>query len=384
MFFLYHKKNDSTLTMRIVCAIVFIVFSYTYLYYFQMDMLAVAQHIWSGGHTHYNRLIGAVLITIVLQLVQYGVYLVTKLHKRSHALTYIPSFLFLMVLTDISPDIGKDTGTSCWWWLLPLLLLIWGFAVWAAKQFEPYEPEMNHRGLFSRLYWMNIVQILVMFFIVALVCSGHDTFRYRMRVEDHLINNDYQGALSIGKLSQKTDSSLTMLRIYALSRQGQLGENLFDYPLTGGSMSLLPNGVSVKCMMYPTDSIYKYFGAKPKESLAPMTYLKLMEKRKIVSRQLYDYILCGYLLDRNIDAFAKNVGKYYKLDVKLPKYYREALVLYTHLRANPVIVFHDNIMDADFQDMQDIAKKTSDKLLRKEQVKETYSDTYWYYYMYNK
>ena len=109
-----------------------------------------------------------------------------------------------------------------------------------------------------------------------------------------------------------------------------------------------------------------------------------MEKRKIVSRQLYDYILCGYLLDRNIDAFAKNVGKYYKLDVKLPKYYREALVLYTHLRANPVIVFHDNIMDADFQDMQDIAKKTSDKLLRKEQVKETYSDTYWYYYMYNK
>ncbi len=384
MFFLYHKNNDSTSTIRRVCAIVFIVFSFTYLYYFQEDMLAVAQHIWSGGQTHYNRLIGAVLITIVLQIIQYGVFMLVNLCKRSHALTYIPSFLFLMVLTDINQDIDRNTGISNWWWISPIILILWGFAIWAAKQFEPYEPEMNNKGFFSRLFWINISQLVVMILIITSVCSENDAFRYRMRMENCIINNDYKDALSVGRLSQKTDSSLTMLRMYALSRQGKLGENLFDYPLVGDSKAMLPNGESVKSMMYPVDSIYKYFGAKPKENLQPMAYLKLMLNKGKVSQQLYDYILCGYLLDRNLDAFAKNVGKFYKIDGKLPKHYREALVLYTHLRANPVIIFHDNIMDADFQDMQDIAKKSSDKRLKKELVRDTYIDTYWYYYMYHK
>ena len=55
-----------TFPMRLLCAIVFCTFSFCYLYFYQADILAVEQHLLSGGKTHYDRTIGAVLITVAL------------------------------------------------------------------------------------------------------------------------------------------------------------------------------------------------------------------------------------------------------------------------------------------------------------------------------
>ena len=78
--------------MRVMCAVVFFVFTFCYLYFYQADVLAMAQHVLSGGKTRYNSLIGAVLITLVLYLLQLLVFAVTRLYKRAHALTYFPSY----------------------------------------------------------------------------------------------------------------------------------------------------------------------------------------------------------------------------------------------------------------------------------------------------
>ena len=51
------------MTIRVVSAIVFILFSWCWLYFFQNDLLAMAQHVLSHGLTHYNRFIGATGIT---------------------------------------------------------------------------------------------------------------------------------------------------------------------------------------------------------------------------------------------------------------------------------------------------------------------------------
>ena len=80
-------KNDSTVTIRVMCAVVFVAFSFLWLYYFQADTLSVAQHALSHGQTNYNRFVGAVVITLVLLLLQLGVYSITRLQKYSHAFT---------------------------------------------------------------------------------------------------------------------------------------------------------------------------------------------------------------------------------------------------------------------------------------------------------
>lgn len=102
-------------------------------------------------------------------------------------------------------------------------------------------------------------------------------------------------------------------------------------------------------------------------------------------RHTIDYMLTKFLLDKDIDGFAKRIRKCYQLDsAYVPKHFREALVLYTHMRGNPSVVYHDNVMDADFQDYQALAKSFADSVMRANALRDTYGNTYWYYYQYAK
>lgn len=117
--------------------------------------------------------------------------------------------------------------------------------------------------------------------------------------------------------------------------------------------------------------------------MRPLEYLLYLESHGLAMKSVTDYILCGYLLDKNLDAFVNTIKTKYNLtSPSLPKHYKEALILYTHLRANPVLVFHSEIMDADYADFQKLEEKYIDKAERYSYVKDTYGETYWFYYFY--
>ena len=113
------------MTIRVVCAIVFILFSWCWLFYFQNDLLMMAQHVLSNGITHYNRLVGATGITLVLYLLQHLIHKVTRLNKSFYALTYFPSMLALGMLTDIEPDTAGGVTHAFSWWLIIFYFLLW-------------------------------------------------------------------------------------------------------------------------------------------------------------------------------------------------------------------------------------------------------------------
>ena len=106
-----------------------------------------------------------------------------------------------------------------------------------------------------------------------------------------------------------------------------------------------------------------------------MAYSKL-------TKPAYDYLLCGYLLDRRIDVFAANVFRYYPNNNELPKHYREALILYMHQRTNPVVVYSNNLMETDYQDFQDLENKYKNRAERINALRSVYGNTYWFYYNY--
>ena len=89
-------------------------------------------------------------------------------------------------------------------------------------------------------------------------------------------------------------------------------------------------------------------------------------------------------MDKKLDAFAHNITKYYEVNdsVKLPKHYKEALILYTHLHSNPCIVYHDNVLDADFEDMQKLEARFEKRSAKNINVYDNYAGTYWWYYEY--
>ena len=252
----HSHKNSSTVGIRLMCATVFCLFSFLYLYFFQADVLAAAQYVLSKGMTRYNHLAGAVIITLVLQFLQVIVYAFTRLWKRSHALTYLPSMLALAAITDVNTDGSHVFSVASWWWVLLLLLVVWVGAVLFAKALQEVEPKVEAVGLFSRAMWINLLAMALMIIVVVAISNTNAVYHYRMRAETCLLRGDYQGGLKTGEESLETDTDLQMIRMYALTRTGELAERLFNYPVAGNSASMLPVEGASKFVMYPVDSLY--------------------------------------------------------------------------------------------------------------------------------
>ena len=339
------NKNSSTVVIRLMCAIVFLTFSFVWLYCFQADVLAAAQHVLSKGLTSYKPLVGALLITLVLQVLQLIVYALTRLRKRSHALTYLPSMLALAMITNINSNVESGYALGAWWVVL-LIIVVWVLLVLAARALQAVEPDAEPKGFFSRPMWINMLTMALLIIVVVAISNSNAVFHYRMRAESRLMSGDYEGALQMGDKSLESDADLQMIRMYALSRTGELGERLFAYPVSAHSEAMLPVEGKSKFVMYPTDSLYKFLGARPKGEMTTDRYLELMQRRdSLDDRHIADYQLCGLLLDKRIDDFVRLLRRYYTegdtlvID-RLPKHYREAMTLYTHLRSKPVVVYH--------------------------------------------
>lgn len=377
------NNNGSGALVKVLCAAAFILFTFFYLFYFQADLLAMMQHVLSGGQTHYSRIVGAILITLLLQLLQFGVRKLTDFSGVFHALTYFPSLVLLTLLTGVGCDFAITRSFGLWLWLAPVLLLLFAGVVWVLRSNGLTGSEHYFRNSLTHVLWVNAFLLVAQF---LMVCGGGNTdevFHYRLRVERLLMDGDYEEALSVGKKSLNTDESLTMLRAFALSRAGKLGEMLFEYPVVGGSEALLPNGDKAVCTLLPAENIFKNLSIRKKGNMGVMTYLLYLDRSGLAMKSVSDYILCGYLLDRDLDSFVREVMKKYNItSPTLPKYYRQALTLYTHIRSNPAIVYHSEVADADYADFSALEKQYTDATVRVSYVRDTYGDTYWYYYFY--
>jgi len=254
--------------------------------------MTIVQHLSSGGQTFYNPLLGAVLITITLKLLQIGISSWTKLSKRGYALTYFPSFLLLTIVSDIRPTATGVTLGS-WLWIAPLLLILYAIIVIMTKRFEPYEPELRSFGIFSQLTWVSLAIFLSFFLFTGLFSNTDKYYHQRAKVEALIDKRDYAGALQVVKTMPHTDSVTSMLTVYAVARRGHLADK---------GRALRPG--RVHSWLQPDSVLLK------------------------VTRTSANYQLIGFLLDRNLHDFARYLPQYYPVDSLRPRYYKEAYDLY--------------------------------------------------------
>ena len=105
-----------------MCAILFSVFCFLYLYFFQADLMALTQHVLSEGQTTYDKTPGTIIVTCVLMLLQVFFSRAMQLTSVFYALTYVPSFISLMALTGIRAN-GGSYDFGAWGYALPISLL---------------------------------------------------------------------------------------------------------------------------------------------------------------------------------------------------------------------------------------------------------------------
>lgn len=375
-------KKRNTISVQVVCAVVFLVFSFSWLYFFQADILAMTQHVLSGGLTRYNRFLGAVIVTVSLYLVQLLVYRIARLRRQTHALTYGPSMILLSMLTDIGQKLDTGVDIVASWRVMLVVFVVWVFMTCIALKLQEVEDNSSY-SLFSRPVWMNMLVMVLLMAWVAGIGNTNAVFHYRMKVEHLMANGDYEAALEVGRKSLESDNHLLMLRMYALARTDGLGDHLFEYPVVGGSSVMLPTNGKTKMLMCPVVNLYRFLGARPVGQMEPTRYLELLQRRDSVPRKVIgDYRLCGYLMDKDLDRFAKEISDHYTVNDSLPKHYREALTLYSRLRSKPLLIYHHPVMDEDYDNLLELERKYPRQTERKGKVEEHYRGTYWYYYWY--
>ena len=351
------KRQNSAVPIRVVCAVLFLCFTFGFLYFYQADVLMATQHLLSGGKTHYDRTIGAVLITIALYMLHLAVLGATKLTRHAHALSYFPSLLALTVLTGIHIHNDGTYDYGYWWLATPILLVLFIVAVILIRQWQQFDRKSSLAPFTAASWWQNLMLMAAMFLFVGFFSNHDDVMHYRLRVESCMLHRNYQEAVMAGKGSLATDSNLTMLRIHALARSHQLGERLFEYPIVGGSAVMMPDSNSLRPVFFPIYRLVKY--------------------------PARDFRLGRHLLDRNLDAFVAELMRDSAATDSAffdnqPKHYREALMLYNRRKAKPV--YQNPTLEADYEDFLKIYREKADVHARSSRLRDVYGNTYWYYY----
>lgn len=335
------------------------------------------QNIYSKGQTSYNSLVGAILIALTLLLFH---VLISRLFKNRlfslPALAFFPSAMLLTLITGciINEDNTISQSSAITTFIISSIIYIFVLSF-----IFKFKINFGHR--FLKELWVNILIMSTVFLYVCSFCNNNKKVHLRAYVEQCLLQRKYKEALTVLKSIEYNDNFTTLLTTYALSCESKLQDYLFEYNPKGKSQSLLPTNTN-NTLIFPQDEFYKRFGLTVIPFLTPIKQIEYSVYNGHAKRQAVDYILCGYLLDGNIDAFANTIGKFYEINDSLPKHYKEALILYRHLVTAPSIIYKNSIMDADFIDYQRLEQEITDYRKRKNKIRDIYGNTYWYYFNY--
>ena len=125
------NKRRTARILTVACGLLFSVFSIVYLSVFQKDVMEALHFSLAKGKTVYAPWMSAVLITVVLLILRWGINGLVGLKGPVKALSYFPSCLLLGVITDVGHGVYHGEGISAQWgWLLPLLLVIYVGVGW--------------------------------------------------------------------------------------------------------------------------------------------------------------------------------------------------------------------------------------------------------------
>jgi len=391
------QQSRNAGVVRHICAFFFALWAFIYLYCLEGELLSAVQYAYSHGVTHYNHFVGAAIITIILLIVQRVVSRIFQLPLRFHALSYFPSALLLTMLTDFNQPVISHFRFGKWAWLAPLLLLLFLLLVWTAKQVEGLLSTDSRKHL-SDLLWPNALLLLIFVIISGGTHSVKDTYLYELKTERLLCEGQFSRAAEVAKKSHATSPWLTELRSFALLKQDQLGERLFDFPQPGGADALLSIAdTDTTIHRFTSRDIFSHFGIKPDHSVrSAARYLALLTEREediydsllrenaapaLINmaqtrlRHAYDYQLCRALLNRDLNAFTQLLPNYQRVAPAdtLPRSYREAICQLDTARADTATLSH-------FRRYQAMCDTLPDPLVRSNLTRRKYGTTLWWYY----
>lgn len=409
------KKNKA---VRRSCAALFLLFTFAYLYFQQGEVLAVEQYVFSDGVTSYSLLWGAVIIPVVLLMVQRLTAFFAKLPERFHAWSYLPAMALLAFICDIDAETLRQSDWHRWLWLAPLCAVVFVSLTGLFRRLGKMDGDRPADGSErASVLATNYCILLVLILVSASLPRTTAAYLYELKTERLVAEGRYEDALLVGRRSRETTRRLTELRMYALARTDSLPARIFCYPQDYGEEGLLCVGDTSNHFhrIDAEDVCLSLGGMCGKNVRSTARYLQLLEERLslrydslaqvdttgmadslrqchvLALRNTYrqrclavDYALCRLLLRKNLAAFSHKLDLYYALQsdtlcgtgtkpVRLPKAYREALVLADSTQADTATL-------AQYRNYRQLCDTIADATARNNYAHRRYGDTYWWYH----
>ena len=375
-----HKRRTARI-IAVASGLLFSVFSVVYLSVFQKEVMEALHYSLAQGKTVYAPWMSAIIGTIVLLVLRWGINVLVGLKGPLKALSYFPPCLLLGVLTDVGHGVYHGEGISAQWaWLLPLLLVLHVVIgkllarvckLWVNPDLE--EGIMVNSNLF-----------ILFFLCLMTACIGNSNihFHHELKVEEALRKQDYEMAREVGVKSMDPSRNLTALRAYAMSREGTMGEYLFQYPQLYGAAGLLMGISDDKALRLNADSLYVYLGARPALGESAMNFFSRICEEESGNYTTMDYYLSALLLEKKLEKFVQSFDELYIVRDSVPRYYQQALFLYDKMYPSNKPKVADEAMEEQWKTYEEEKNSLAGTIGEGNRMRRKFGDTYWWYYQY--
>ena len=365
-----------------VCGLLFSIFSFVYLFIFQRDVLEALHFSLANGKTHFSPFGSALVMTLTLLLLTWGINMAVTIKGKFHSLIYIPAFFVLVSISDIERDIFTNGGNSMWLWLLPVLL---GAFICIGIIGNKLFPAIQTKDVTTEeLIGSNIFFLILGCIFTLSVSNTDENLHHELEIERYIREKDFTKAMKVGQYSLDVTQNLTALRAMALSNAGMLGDKFFTYPQYYGANGLFLLDNPLQTLRYTNDSIYCHLGARPYNGGNKIDYLRSLcyeDKGKFTALHYY---LLALLLDKQVDAFAAALNDFYEPEDSLPVHLKEAVVMYQSVHPTYKFATTDSMLIQKYATYKKRQGELTSPVEEKNQMRREFGDTYWWYHDYQK
>lgn len=374
------KSQRAARILTVACGLLFGAFCFVYLYIFQKDAMEALHYSLSLGKTEYAPMATALVFTLVLLLLRWGVNALLGLKGMLRELSYFPSFLILGMMTDVDYSIYQEGISSTWMWLFPLLMA--GYIVLAFVLRRMYRMWFDVNVDAGMVAFGNLTIFLLLCFMTMGIGNTDIHFHHELGVERAIRQSDYAEARKIGAKVMDPSRTLSALRAYAMSKEGTLGEFLFEYPQAYAAEGLLLQAGSTKVLRVTPDSLHSYLGNRPQAGERTLDFFQRICCEETGNHTTLEYYLSALLLEKQLGKFYETYHQLYTEADSIPRYYKEALFLYEKLHPSVEPSVQDEALEQQWQEYQASRQELSQGKGEANFMRRIHGTTYWWYYQY--
>ena len=362
--------------ITLFCALVFALFGFTFVAVYKSAEIEVVYDALATGKLQYNGYVLSAVFTSLLLGLALWLNRFAGFRREWSAMAYVPSALLLAFFTDIDRTFftgGKEYGVWAWAFGAGLLLYA-GFSFVLNRML--FEKIKDSSAVAHRIIWRNLILFVIMFMAVGCLSGSERNFRREALQYTLFKKGDMEAALAVGRHSPVASRQLSAQRAYMLSLKGELADHFFDYPVCFDSESLLPS-VNRDAPIEPC-AVYSHIGIERRPGEGAMDFLSRAVEQCDTNVVAREYYLTALLTERRLVDFVDKVFEYYNVgdSDRLPKHYKEALVLYAFILPSFDVRVKDEAMVHRFTAMMEAVRECGDAPMTAYLMRIVYGDTY--------